>query len=97
MEQLVHGASKQQAVTGTAPATVPVTTPAQSGINETRSAAAPASGEQPITNTESMNQLSTAPPGTGPPPILSESSGDNTNTCEPTQTNGKHFKITTIF
>ena len=78
MEQLVHGASKQAANPA---AGSPSTTPA---LNEAR----PVQGNEGASNAEAMNQMSTAPPGTGPPPTLNEAP-ENTNASEPSQTNGK--------
>lgn len=81
LEQLVHGASKQNTTT----ATPPTTAVAQTQGSETRTAPG---NEVPITNnTDAMNQLSTAPPGTGPPPSLTETP-EVTATTEVSQANG---------
>lgn len=82
LEQLVHGASKQAA-----PSSNPAsTTTAPTQINENRVSQG---GEQPSTNNaDAMNQLSTAPPGTGPPPTLGEVPDINTQPPDTTQANG---------
>ena len=79
LEQLVHGAAKQTSTT----TTPPTTTVTQ--VNETR---AVPGNEVPVTNNaDAVNQLSTAPPGTGPPPSLNETAENNTPS-EVSQANG---------
>lgn len=82
LEQLVHGAAKQ--TTATSPSATTATTQPQG--NETR--AAPANEAPATNNAEAMNQLSTAPPGTGPPPSLNETQESSTPP-EVSQANGK--------
>ncbi|XP_033222596.1 transcription elongation regulator 1 isoform X2 [Belonocnema kinseyi] len=81
LEQLVHGAAKQ--TTATSPSATPATTQPQA--NETR--ASPANEVPATNNAEAMNQLSTAPPGTGPPPSLNETPESSTPP-EVSQANG---------
>jgi len=45
-------------------------------------------GEQSSNNTDAINQLSTAPPGTGPPPTLNDTSDATNQTSETNQSNG---------
>lgn len=82
LEQLVHGASKQ-----TTPSNTPTSTAATpSQISENR---VPQSSEQPTpNNADAMNQLSTAPPGTGPPPTLGEAPDVPTQPSDTAQANG---------
>ncbi|XP_043461407.1 transcription elongation regulator 1-like isoform X1 [Leptopilina heterotoma] len=85
LEQLVHGAAKQTTTTTTS-----ATTTVTQG-NETRTAAG---GEMPVSNnTDAMNQLSTAPPGTGPPPSLIDTP-EVTSTTEVSQANGTAASVT---
>lgn len=81
---MVHGASKQTTTT-TTPSTTTVTQPQG---NETRTA--PGSEIPVANNTDAMNQLSTAPPGTGPPPSLTETP-EVSLTTEVSQANGNLF------
>ncbi|XP_012526910.1 transcription elongation regulator 1 isoform X3 [Monomorium pharaonis] len=82
LEQLVHGASKQAATRSTTP-TPSSSTPTK--INENRIS----QGEQSSSNnTDAINQLSTAPPGTGPPPTLNDTPEVNNQTSETNQSNG---------
>lgn len=82
LEQLVHGASKQTTPSGTPTSTA--TTPNQ--INENRVSQ---NNEQSSTNNaDAISQLSTAPPGTGPPPTLGETPDMNTQPTDTTQANG---------
>lgn len=82
LEQLVHGASKQTAPSGTPTSTN--TTPNQ--INENR--VSQSSEQSSTNNADAINQLSTAPPGTGPPPTLGEAPDMNTQPTDTTQANG---------
>lgn len=83
LEQLVHGASKQAAARSTTP-TPSSSTPTK--ISENRISQG---GEQSSSNnTDAINQLSTAPPGTGPPPTLNDASDVNNQTSETNQSNG---------
>lgn len=87
LEQLVHGASKQ--VTRSSTPTSSSSTPTQ--INENRISQ---SGEQSSSNNaDAINQLSTAPPGTGPPPTLNDTPmTDVSNQASDTnQSNGMKF------
>ena len=77
----MHSNAKQ--TTTTSPSS---TTATQPQTNETR--ASPANEVPATTNAEAINQLSTAPPGTGPPPSLNESS-ENSTPPEVSQANGK--------
>lgn len=82
LEQLVHGASKQ-AARSTTP-TPSSSMPAK--ISENRISQ---SGEQSSSNnTDAINQLSTAPPGTGPPPTLNDTPDINNQASETNQSNG---------
>lgn len=82
LEQLVHGASKQ-ATRSTTP-TSSSSTPTQ--INENRISQA---GEQSSSNNaDAINQLSTAPPGTGPPPTLNDTSDVSNQASDTNQSNG---------
>lgn len=82
MEQLVHGASKQTVPSSTPTSTA--TTPSQ--ISENR--VSQSSEQPPANNADAINQLSTAPPGTGPPPTLGETPNVNTQPTDSTQANG---------
>lgn len=83
LEQLVHGASKQAATRSTTP-TPSSSTPTK--MNENRISQG---GEQSSSNnTDAINQLSTAPPGTGPPPTLNDTPDVNNQTSETNQSNG---------
>lgn len=85
LEQLVHGASKQ-AARSTTP-TSSSSTPTQ--LSENRISQP---GEQSSSNnTDAINQLSTAPPGTGPPPTLNDTSDVNNPTSDTNQSNGMEF------
>lgn len=81
----MHNASKQvtRDTTNTSANNSPT---AQATMNESRSIQG---NEQSPNNADAMNQLSTAPPGTGPPPSLNSSAEMNTQSGEPNQTNGK--------
>ncbi|KAL6429724.1 hypothetical protein ACFW04_007554 [Cataglyphis niger] len=81
LEQLVHGASKQATARSTTP-TSSSSTPTQ--ISENRIS----QGEQSSSNTDAINQLSTAPPGTGPPPTLNDTSDVSNQASETNQSNG---------
>ncbi|XP_017887706.1 transcription elongation regulator 1 isoform X4 [Ceratina calcarata] len=82
LEQLVHGASKQAAPSNTPTSTA--TTPSQIAENRISQ-----NSEQPSTNNaDAINQLSTAPPGTGPPPTLGETPDMTTQPADATQPNG---------
>jgi len=81
LEQLVHGASKQ-ATRSTTP-TPSSSTPTK--INENRISQ---SSEQSSNSTDAINQLSTAPPGTGPPPTLNDTPDVNNQASETNQSNG---------
>lgn len=83
LEQLVHGASKQAAARSTTP-TSSSSTPTQ--ISENRISQ---TGEQSSSNnTDAINQLSTAPPGTGPPPTLNDTPDVSNQASETNQSNG---------
>ncbi|XP_011260944.1 transcription elongation regulator 1 isoform X2 [Camponotus floridanus] len=81
LEQLVHGASKQATTRSTTP-TSSSSTPTQ--ISENRIS----QSEQSSSNADAINQLSTAPPGTGPPPTLNDTSDVNNQTSDTNQSNG---------
>lgn len=87
LEQLVHGASKQAArsTTPTPSSSIPAK------MNENRISQ---SGEQSSSNnTDAINQLSTAPPGTGPPPTLNDAPDVNSQASETNQSNGNLYNI----
>lgn len=90
LEQLVHGASKQATVRSTTP-TPSSSTPTK--ISENRISQG---GEQSSSNnTDAINQLSTAPPGTGPPPTLNDTPDVNNQASETNQSNGNLNDINT--
>jgi len=79
----VHGASKQAVARSTTP-TSSSSTPTQMSENRISQA-----GEQSSSNnTDAINQLSTAPPGTGPPPTLNDTPDTTSQTSETNQSNG---------
>lgn len=78
----MHGASKQGVTRSTTP-TSSSSTPTQ--ISENRISQA---GESSSNNTDAINQLSTAPPGTGPPPTLNETPDVSNQPSETNQSNG---------
>lgn len=90
---MVHGASKQPIREATPSTSTPnqQTQQQQGQMIEGRVLQA---NEQSPSNAETINQTNTAPPGTGPPPMLNESPEINPPqaTTEVTQTNGKIFK-----
>ncbi|XP_077259169.1 transcription elongation regulator 1 isoform X1 [Temnothorax americanus] len=83
LEQLVHGASKQATTRSTTP-TPSSSTPTKMSENRISQG-----GEQSSSNnTDAINQLSTAPPGTGPPPTLNDTPDVNAQASETNQSNG---------
>lgn len=82
LEQLVHGASKQATARSTTP-TSSSSIPTQ--ISENRISQSEQSSSSSV---DAINQLSTAPPGTGPPPTLNDTSDVNNQTSETSQSNG---------
>ncbi|XP_047361394.1 transcription elongation regulator 1 isoform X2 [Vespa velutina] len=82
LEQLVHGASKQTA-RATTPTSTP-TTPTQ--VNENR--VSQSNEQSSSNNADALNQMSTAPPGTGPPPSLNDAPDVSAQASDSNQTNG---------
>ena len=96
LEQLVHGAAKQNATPATTANSAPGVA-AQQQIPENTNRVPQVTSEQqsPGNPTDSMNQMSTAPPGTGPPPMLNDATAPDMNQQQPppevVQTNGKNL------
>ena len=94
LEQLVHGASKQAATRSTTP-TPSSSTPTK--ISENRISQGGEQSSSNNINADAINQLSTAPPGTGPPPTLNDAPDVSNQTSETNQSNGNLIYFENIF
>ncbi|KAK0167860.1 hypothetical protein PV327_001715 [Microctonus hyperodae] len=96
LEQLIHSASKQAGRDITSSSSAPNQQPLsqqQPPMNEAR---VPQANESP-SNAEAINQTNTAPPGTGPPPMLNElpEISQSQPTSDVAQTNGTAVPVVT--